>query len=63
MELGQPPDALITKWRREAAASRRHLHISHEAVQMVDPDVASELRGLDIQPLRVIDLQYVYFFH
>ena len=53
----QPTEAMITKWRKEAAVSGRHLSISHEAVQMLDPDVARELRGLDIEPLRVVDLR------
>ena len=60
MNLVQPKEGMIAKWRREAAASGRHSQISHEAVQTLDPDVARELRGLDIEPLRVVDLRYVY---
>ena len=44
-------DKIIKKWRLEALDSGRHSHIGHEVIQMVDPDVARELRGIDIEPM------------
>jgi len=57
MDLVQPPDGLMAKWRREADASGRHSQIGREAVQTLDRDVARELRGLDLEPLTMVELQ------
>ena len=60
LSLVNPTEDMITKWRRESASSGLHSQISHQVAQMLDPDVAREIRGLDIDPLRVIDLRYVF---
>ena len=43
---------IINKWRQEAADSAIHAYISRAQVQRVDPGVARELRGIDLQPMR-----------
>ena len=53
----RPKDtAMIAKWRREASSSGRHSHIADEIDRMVDPEVARELRGIDLQPMTKVEL-------
>ena len=44
-------DNIIKKWRLEALDSGRHSNIGQEVIHMVDPDVARELRGIDLEPM------------
>lgn len=44
----RPSDTTISKWRREALFSGRHVQISTEAQQLLDVDVARELRGIQV---------------
>ena len=47
---------MIAKWRQEALSSGRHSQIAQEIDLMVDPEVARELRGIDLQPMTKADL-------
>ena len=53
----QPSDALVSKWRLEASLSGRFAEIGPHVQQFVDPDVARELLSLDLEAMRVVDLQ------
>ena len=55
--LTRPDKSMPAKWRREAAESGCHSYISIAVPQTLDPEVANELRGLDIDELRLVDLQ------
>ena len=44
----RPSDTVISKWRREACFSGRHVEISSEAQQTLDVEVARELRDVEV---------------
>ena len=48
---------MISKWRKEAAASGLHSQISTQIPRLLEPGVANELRGLDLEVMSVVDLQ------
>ena len=53
----QPKDGIISKWRIEASLSGRFPEIGPQVRQFVDADVAQEFLDLDLQAMRVVDLQ------
>ena len=55
--LINPDVSMTAKWRREAAASGCHAQICTRVPRTIEPDVANELRGLDIDQLRLVDLR------
>lgn len=55
--LINPDVSMISKWRREAAHSGCHAHICTRVPHTLEPDVGNELRGLDIEQLRLVDLR------
>ena len=55
--MARPDKHMPAKWRREAAESGCHSHIAIAVPQMLDREVARELRGLNVDDLRVVDLQ------
>ena len=52
-----PTEPMIHKWRREADACGRFPEIGTQSPQMLDAAVASVVRDLDVQTMRVIDLK------
>ena len=57
LSLVCPDKSMLAKWRREAAQSGFHEAISVPVPTTLDREVASELRGMDIEGLRLVDLQ------
>ena len=55
--LINPDVSMTSKWRREAAESGCHAQICTRVPRTIEPDVANELRGLDIDQLRLVDLR------
>ena len=55
--LVNPDKYMSSKWRREAAESGCHSQISARVPRTLESDVANALRDLDIDALRVVDLQ------
>ena len=55
--LARPDKFMPSKWRSEARESGRHSQIATRVPQVLDPDVANELRDLHIDELRVQDLR------
>ena len=55
--LARPDKSMPRKWRMEAAESGFHEHISIAVPRTLDPEVVNELRGLDIDDLRLVDLR------
>ena len=55
--LTRPDKSMLTKWRSEAAASGFHRHICIPVPKTLDREVANELRGIDLEGLRAVDLQ------
>ena len=55
--LVNPDKYMPSKWRREAAESGCHSQISARVPRTLESDVANALRDLDIDALRVVDLQ------
>lgn len=55
--LLRPERSSFAKWRKEAEEHGVHSEIADQVPRMVDPAVANELRDLDIECLRLQDLQ------
>ena len=55
--LVNPDKNMPAKWRWEARDSGRHVHLATLVDNIIDPEVANELRGLDVRELRVQDLR------
>ena len=55
--LTRPDKSLPHKWRMEASRSGFHTHISTPVSQYLDPAVAAELQDVDIDDMRLVDLQ------
>ena len=55
--LSRPDQSTVRKWRMEAAESGLHVHISVAVPQTLEPEVANELRGLDLSDMRVADMK------
>ena len=61
--LTRPDKSMLTKWRSEAAVSGFHRHICIPVPKTLDREVANELRGIDLEGLRAVDLQKLARLH
>ena len=53
----QPKDGMVAKWRCEASCSGRFPEIGRDAPQFLDPDVAQTFLNLNLEAMRLQDLQ------